>query len=435
MTLETMPTPGEMWDMMQKASKGSKIGSQMFTSFLHWMCVKTVAKTLAEMKTDGLVPGLPPLPEDEFGNLVMPVGPGQDFKIPKKDIFELCVDMIDSVVVSLAPDLFRCIDTNNDGDMSKEEWEALIEVLTAPNPDKALDFIFTIMDKDSSKTIQVDEVASFFRKILKIILEVARSAVHIVGRLIIQSTQQMLADQIFDQMDKDKDGLLTPDEIFMGFPPPLLQAVGRVFIHSCYFRTRLADDCLHSVNVLVCVVERLTHALFEQVMTYPDLVNCALTVLEGGLSEVEGDISDLLPPGSLITLDNQGGSILKELKSNFLCLPADMRTRLSRFIAFAKETGNSIMSWKGGLDKDFFFTKFKIYAVGLFKQTFEALQTLIVADSECAAMVQMKIFSNCIDEMNAVSASFLMLVMGSPFHFYAKYTQYDSTCRESSTVS
>jgi hypothetical protein len=49
--------------------------------------------------------------------------------------------------------------------------------------------------------------------------------------------------------------------------------------------------------------------------------------------------------------------------------------------------------------------------------------------------VQMKIFSNCIDEMNAVSASFLMLVMGSPFHFYAKYTQYDSTCRESSTVS
>ena len=108
--------------------------------------------------------------------------------------------------------------------------------------------------------------------------------------------------------------------------------------------------------------------------------------------------------GQPFVVDNQGGGILKELKSNFLCLPADMRTRLSRFIAFAKETGNSIMSWKGGLDKDFFFTKFKIYAVGLFKQTFEALQTLIVADSECAVMVQMKLFSNCIDEMNAVSA-------------------------------
>ncbi len=261
MTLETMPTPGEMWEMMQRASKGSKIGAEFFTKFLHWLYVKMLSKKIEQMKSlddigmlfgicfgNGLI-----LRDDEFGNLVMPAGPdGQDFKIPKKDIFELCVDMIDSIVVSLAPDLFRCIDTNNDGDMSKEEWEALVEVLNAPNPDKALDFIFTTMDKDSSKTIEVDEVASFFRKILKIILDVARSAVNIVGRLIIQSTQQMLADQIFDQMDKDKDGLLTPDEIFMGFPPDLLQAESRVFIYSCYFRTRLADDCLHSVNVVAC---------------------------------------------------------------------------------------------------------------------------------------------------------------------------------------
>jgi len=136
--------------------------------------------------------------------------------------------------------------------------------------------------------------------------------------------------------------------------------------------------------------------LFEQVKTLPDFVKATLTILEGDLSEVEGDFSGLLPPGSSIS----------NLKNSFSGLPGDMRTRLSRFIAFAKETGNSIMSWKGGLDKDFFFTKFKVYAVGLFKQTFEALQTLIVADSECAAMVQMKLFSNCIDEMNAVSASF-----------------------------
>ena len=224
MTLDTMPTPGEMWDMMHKGSKGSKIGSQMFTSFLHWMCVKTVAKLLSEMKPDGLIPGMPPLPEDEFGNFLMRVPMGQDFKIPKKDIFELCVDMIDSVVVSLAPDLFRCIDTNNDGDMSKEEWEALVDVLAAPNPDKALDFIFTIMDKDSSKTIEVDEVASFFRKILKIILEVARSAVHIFGRIVIQSSQQIVSDQLFEQLDRDKDGCVTPDEMFMYFPPQLLEA-------------------------------------------------------------------------------------------------------------------------------------------------------------------------------------------------------------------
>jgi hypothetical protein len=157
----------------------------------------------------------------------------------------------------------------------------------------------------------------------------------------------------------------------------------------------------------------LTHSLFEQVKTLPDFVKAALAILEGDLSEVSGD---------LITLDNEHlkrnvCTILSQGRNMVSECPADMRTRLSRFIAFAKETGNSIMSWKGGLDKDFFFTKFKIYAVGLFKQTFEALQTLIVADSECAAMVQMKLFSNGIDEMNAVSASFLLLVLGKPFHF------------------
>ena len=171
------------------------------------------------------------------------------------------------------------------------------------------------------------------------------------------------------------------------------------------------------------MVERRTDPLLEQVKTFPDVVKAALTILEGDLSEVEGDFSGI------------PGTDLSNFKNNISVLPEFMRTRLSRFIAFAKETGNSILSWKGGLDKDFFFTKFKVYAVGLFKQAFEALQSLIVADSECAAMVQMKLFSNCIDELNAVSASFLMLVMGSPFHFYAKYTQYDSTCRESSTVS
>jgi hypothetical protein len=160
--------------------------------------------------------------------------------------------------------------------------------------------------------------------------------------------------------------------------------------------------------VLACVVERRTDQLLEQVKTLPDFVKTLLAILEGDISEVEGDFSGLLTPVSSIN----------SFKNNFSeQIPADMRTRLSRFIVFAKEIGNSILSWKGGLDKDFFFTKIKAYAMGLFKQAFEALQTLIVADSECAAMVQMKLFSNCIDELNAVSASFLMLVLGNPFHF------------------
>jgi hypothetical protein len=81
------------------------------------------------------------------------------------------------------------------------------------------------MDKDGSKTLEVDEVSAFITKILKIVLEVARSAVHICGRIVIQSSQQIVSDQLFEQLDRDKDGCVTPDEMFMDFPPQLLEAV------------------------------------------------------------------------------------------------------------------------------------------------------------------------------------------------------------------
>jgi Ca2+-binding EF-hand superfamily protein len=48
---------------------------------------------------------------------------------------------------------------------------------------------------------------------------VARSAVHIFGRLVIQSTQQAWSDTIFQQLDKDNDGSITPEEMFGDFPP------------------------------------------------------------------------------------------------------------------------------------------------------------------------------------------------------------------------
>jgi hypothetical protein len=57
------------------------------------------------------------------------------------------------------------------------------------------------------------------REVQKIILEVARSAVHIFGRLVIQSTQQAWSDTIFQQLDKDNDGSITPEEMFGDFPP------------------------------------------------------------------------------------------------------------------------------------------------------------------------------------------------------------------------
>jgi hypothetical protein len=79
MTLETMPTPGEMWDMMQKASKGRKIGAEFFTKFLHWLYVKMLSKKIEEMKSlddIGVVFGICfgnvcTLRDDEFDEIFM----------------------------------------------------------------------------------------------------------------------------------------------------------------------------------------------------------------------------------------------------------------------------------------------------------------------------------------------------------------------------
>jgi hypothetical protein len=91
-------------------------------------------------------------------------------------------------------------------------------------------------------------------------------------------------------------------------------------------------------------------------------------------------------------------------------MPADALTRLSRVINLMKEIGNGILSWKGGVNKDFWFLKFKALTAGSFKQAFEAVQfyaqSFIGADSESPVVAQMKLFSNCVDEMNAVSANY-----------------------------
>jgi Ca2+-binding EF-hand superfamily protein len=357
MRLDKMPMPGEMWDIMQEASNGSKIGSQMFTYFLHWMCVQQAAGKFAQepgynaKKYLIKLPGdSPPLPEDEIGNVLL-----GDLKIPKEKIFEFAANVVDSLVVSLAPDLFRCIDTNNDGDMSKEEWEALVEILTVPQPDKILNFAFTIMDKDDSKTLEVDEVSAFVLKFQKIILDVARSAVHIFGRLVIQSTQQVWSDTIFQQLDQDNDGCITFKEMF--------------------------GDC-------VCLSQDQMTFL-EKVIDFPKIVKSVI-------AQLDGDVNAQMFPG-------QPGPLTD-------IMPADALTRLSRVINLIKEIGNGILSWKGGVDKDFWFLKFKSLTAGSFKQAFEAAQfyaqPFIGTDSESPVVAQMKLFSNCVDEMNAVSANY-----------------------------
>jgi len=137
----------------------------------------------------------------------------------------------------------------------------------------------------------------------------------------------------------------------------------------------------------------LTRSL-QQVAGMPDIVKSVI-------AQLDGDVNAPMFPG-------QEGPLTD-------IMPADALTRLSRFINLIKDIGSGILSWKGGVDKDFWFLKFKSLTVGSFKQAFEAAQfyaqPFIGADSESPVVAQMKLFSNCVDEMNAVSSSFLIRII------------------------
>jgi hypothetical protein len=45
-----------------------------------------------------------------------------------------------------------------------------------------IDLVFTIIDKDNSKTLELDEMAVFFSKILRILVDVLRSGLTTLGR-------------------------------------------------------------------------------------------------------------------------------------------------------------------------------------------------------------------------------------------------------------
>ena len=45
-----------------------------------------------------------------------------------------------------------------------------------------IDLVFTIIDKDNSKTLELDEMAGFFSKILRILVDVLRSGLTTLGR-------------------------------------------------------------------------------------------------------------------------------------------------------------------------------------------------------------------------------------------------------------
>ena len=137
-------------------------------------------------------------------------------------------------VYDCSPDIFRFIDHDGNGDMSKDEWMTFIQsimgMMSSPEEgmQAVMDFMFTVMDKDDSKTLEVEEVIAFNSKILEILMDFARAAIECLARSAREATEKEAVDQAFAALDADGDGLLTAEEVFGGFPAPLLDVVMQV---------------------------------------------------------------------------------------------------------------------------------------------------------------------------------------------------------------
>ncbi len=136
----------ELWDTMKAKSGNGKVGAPAFTQFIYWLSVNMFSTAFANVWADfSRESSQSEFSEtDALGNLEIPSVLGPPFgppkiKITKQEVFELMTDMIDLVVPPLAPDLFRFIDTNNDGDMCKDEWIALVDLLLGAHAGGARD--------------------------------------------------------------------------------------------------------------------------------------------------------------------------------------------------------------------------------------------------------------------------------------------------------
>jgi Ca2+-binding EF-hand superfamily protein len=244
MKLAEMPAAQALWDMIH-AQVGSfkvqgKIGVEVFTQFIHWLAMQLVSKAFAKKTmTDGLLA--------DFNRLV--AGGDRDPPVVSPmAAFEFCADMVDSVVGGLAPDVFRVMDHNSDDDLSREEWVKFLNTITSlvgasnaspstPNTpvggggcereasEQVIDLVFTIIDKDNSKTLELEELAVFSSKILRIMVDVLRSGLTTLGRSASNAANNDVVHDILAALDKDGDGSLTPDEVFAGFHPALLAVV------------------------------------------------------------------------------------------------------------------------------------------------------------------------------------------------------------------
>jgi Ca2+-binding EF-hand superfamily protein len=99
------------------------------------------------------------------------------------------------------------------------------ELIAQPSTPNLIKMLFKMMDKDNSKTLEQAEVCEFTKKLVNIIIRNIKNSVHILVKAVSAVLGSQAADKVFEILDQDRDGKLSPEECTMNFAGPMLMAV------------------------------------------------------------------------------------------------------------------------------------------------------------------------------------------------------------------
>ena len=245
MTLSNLPEAGALCGLLQDHMRSHVLkpeaGLTAFTQMLHWLAMQEMSHVFADEQWNKALAASPAL----AAVLALRFADGEQV-VSKEAAFEFAAKIIDAIVPSLSPEFFKILDHNQVGQLNQAEWSHLGNILhvysgrrliqrspSAPAPPTGmqsvlLDLVFCLLDKEGSGFLMAEGVTDIVVKLVPVLAHGLEAALRVSGDTLNELLETELVGDIFACLDCDDDGVLTADELFLGFPSGMLLLIQRL---------------------------------------------------------------------------------------------------------------------------------------------------------------------------------------------------------------